>query len=416
MMKNTLGLIDRLEERGFVDRWGFVTFAFVGSGLIVLAKYLDAGAFAVAAGAILLLIIYAWLVSSRGTAKLRSDQAGDNCYYLGLIYTLSSLAYAIFTFDPANTATTIVQGFGVALASTIAGLVLRVFFNQSRVDLYEMEDSARLELAQAAARLKSELSQIAVSFSDFGHQTRQVIAEVRDAALSSIEEGAKHSVDGVSEVARIAREALEGHSSELTAKTKKLGQTTDKVVASIERHSESLEGVTRSAADFGGTLASLDLAATRTKDAADAAGQQISQAAAAHGSVAEGARAVADAAARVEALVADSNNALGRLHSALDARIRAIEEGPKATVEAAFAGLDELAGRLRAAVDALVAAHRSAAEELRGETGSVVAALRSHNGAMDEELARSRDKVTMVHEALVQMTGELVQQVEQRAQ
>lgn len=414
-MNNPLWLIDRLEERGFVDRWGFVTFAFVGSVLIVLAKHLGAGAVAVAVGAVLLLLIYAWLVSSRGTAKLRSDQAGDNCYYLGLIYTLSSLAYAIFTFDPANTATTIVQGFGIALATTIAGLVLRVFFNQSRVDLYEMEDSARLELAQAAARLKTELSQIAVSFSDFGHQTQQIVTEVRDSALASIEEGAKRSVEAVTKVAEIAQETLQDQSGELAARTKRLGQTTDKVAAAMERHLESLEEVVRSSAGFTGMMASLEQAGVRSREAADAAAQQISQATAAHGSVAESGRAIAAAAERVERLVADSSGALARFQADLDARLREVEQVPRIAIAGALAGTEELADRLREAVDALATAHRLAAEDIRGETSSVVAALRSHNSALDAELARSRDKVRLVHEALVEMTGELVQQVEQRA-
>jgi ABC-type transporter Mla subunit MlaD len=413
-MKNPIGLIDRLEERGFIDRWGFVFFAFVGSILIVLAKQFGAAAVLVTVGAVASLLIYAWLVSSRGTAKLRSDQAGDNCYYLGLIYTLSSLAYAIFTFDPANTATTVVQGFGIALATTIAGLVLRVFFNQSRVDLYEMEDSARLELAQAAARLKTELSQIAVSFSDFGHQTQQIIAEVRDGALASIEDGAKRSIDTVAKVAELAQEALQHQSSDLATKTKRLGETSDKVAAAMERHSEGLEEIVRSSGSFSGIIKSLERAAAGARESADAAGQQISQATDAHASVADSSRAIAAAAGRVGSLVADTSTALTRLHLDLEARLREVEQGPKAAVEGAFAGVGEVAARLRGAVDELVAAHRRAAEEMQGETTSVVAALRSHNSELDKELARSRENVARVHGALVEMTGELVHQVERR--
>src|SRR5437868_13705004 len=103
-------LKDALQERGLIDRYGFLGFALVGGLGIWIAKqttHLDYKW--IAGGAALMLIAYATVVSSRGTGKLRSDQAGDNCYYLGLIYTLVSLAHAIFTFDPADTATTIVQ-------------------------------------------------------------------------------------------------------------------------------------------------------------------------------------------------------------------------------------------------------------------------------------------------------------------
>ena len=154
MTENSSSTVDRLAERGLIDRWGFLLFALLGSSAILIANSLNMAPIPVAAGAALTMVGYAALVQTSGSGRLRADQAGDNCYYLGLIYTLCSLAYAIFLFDPANTATTVVQGFGIALTTTIMGLVLRVFFSQSRVDLVQTEDTARIELAEAAGRLK----------------------------------------------------------------------------------------------------------------------------------------------------------------------------------------------------------------------------------------------------------------------
>ena len=57
------------------------------------------------------------------------------------------------------------------------GLVLRVFFSQSRVDLVQTEDTARIELAEAAGRLKVELSSAVVSMNDFSRQTRQALQD-----------------------------------------------------------------------------------------------------------------------------------------------------------------------------------------------------------------------------------------------
>ena len=53
-----------------------------------------------------------------GPTVCARDQAGDNCYYLGLIYTLASLRNAIATFDPDQNASGIVQT-SCALATTI---------------------------------------------------------------------------------------------------------------------------------------------------------------------------------------------------------------------------------------------------------------------------------------------------------
>lgn len=406
-MNNRISLIDRLDERGLVDRWGFVLFAFLGSAAIVVVKYFALGAVVVSLGAIALLLFYAWLVNSRGTAKLRSDQAGDNCYYLGLIYTLSSLAYAIFTFDPANTATTIVQGFGIALATTIAGLVLRVFFNQSRVDLYEVEDSARLELAQAASRLKTELSQIAVSFSDFGHQTQQIIAEARDVALTSIEEGAKRSMEAVTQAAVAAQEALGTKSTDLAAQTRKLAAATDKVTASMERNAERMDASADSGERFLGIMESVQQAASGARDAAQTVAGEVAQASAGHASLIASAE-------RVDRLVSETSSSLSRFQTELIERLRDMEEGPKKAVEGVSAGVSDAARQLQAAIDELVAVYRRSAERIDTESASVVTALHGHNSELESELGRSRQNVAKVHGALVEMTGSLLTQIEHR--
>ena len=113
-MAKATGWSDRLRDRGFIDQWGLLGVAGAGVARIVTSKALGIETVWVAIGAVLLMFIYALVIGRAGTGRLRADQAGDNCYYLGLIYTLSSLSYAIFTFDPDGTATTVVQGFGIA--------------------------------------------------------------------------------------------------------------------------------------------------------------------------------------------------------------------------------------------------------------------------------------------------------------
>src|SRR5690606_32166208 len=93
---------------------------------------------------------------------------------------------AIATFDPNDTASTIVQGFGIALATTIFGLILRVFFNQGRPDLENVEEQARLELTDASSRLKAELNQAVGHLNDVVARARQAIAEMNDASTASI--------------------------------------------------------------------------------------------------------------------------------------------------------------------------------------------------------------------------------------
>ena len=67
------------------------------------------------------------------------DRAGDNLYYLGFLFTLISLIYALvdlFLFEDRNTALTLanrtyilIGSFGIALLSTVAGILGRIILH-----------------------------------------------------------------------------------------------------------------------------------------------------------------------------------------------------------------------------------------------------------------------------------------------
>jgi len=69
--------------------------------------------------------------------RLRDDQSGDNLYYMGFLFTLTSLGVSLYQFSVERAAEEIVQNFGIAIASTITGIALRVVFNQMRRDPVE---------------------------------------------------------------------------------------------------------------------------------------------------------------------------------------------------------------------------------------------------------------------------------------
>ena len=79
---------------------------------------------------------------------------------MGFLFTLTSLAVSLYQFSAAGSAEQIVQNFGIAIASTIAGITLRILFNQMRRDPVEVEATARMELAEASRRVKRELESV----------------------------------------------------------------------------------------------------------------------------------------------------------------------------------------------------------------------------------------------------------------
>ena len=365
-MSEGIGLIDRLQDRSLIDRYGFMLFAALGSLLILAAKHFSVDATFVSVAAVAIMVLYAIIVNARGTGKLRSDQAGDNCYYLGLIFTLTSLAYAIFTFDPDDTATTIVQGFGVALATTVVGLVLRVFFNQSRVDLYEIEESARLELTMAAGALRAELSQITLQIKDFTLGLQQSVEEVRDQANESIATAATSSVEAVRTLAGEVTTQLASQTSALATSANDLAKKTSSVSRSIERYSASVDEIAGSHEVIVGDVGRM---AETTKKMTE-----HSQA------ILEQTRAVKDLQAETNLVMANAGETANRLKDGMAAalstiqrfetqfsvRLDALEAGPKQTTDKALAAIAKAADAVDAAMGRLAIAQEAAINSVGG--------------------------------------------------
>src|SRR6204780_2275855 len=170
---------------------GLVFFGVVifGSGYIIFSKLHDFGALAATAVPVLVMIGYAVLLGAR-LFRLRDDQSGDNLYYMGFLFTLTSLAVSLYQFSAAGSAEQIVQNFGIAIASTIAGITLRIMFNQRRRGPVETEATSRLELAEASRRVKRELESAILEFGYFRRMTQQSITDALDEVQESI--GAAH--------------------------------------------------------------------------------------------------------------------------------------------------------------------------------------------------------------------------------
>jgi len=155
----------------------FLVFVAVGCAYIVLAKLAGIGPFYVTFVPVGTMLAYALLIYSARGLRLRDDQSGDNLYYMGFLFTLTSLGVSLYQFTATRAAEEIVQNFGIAIGSTIAGIGLRVIFNQMRRDPVEVERMMRLELAEAARRVRRELDSTVVEFGHYRRSAQQATAD-----------------------------------------------------------------------------------------------------------------------------------------------------------------------------------------------------------------------------------------------
>ncbi len=94
---------------------GILFFAVVllGSGYIVLAKLYAFSAVLVTSVPVVIMIAYATLLGIARLFRLRDDQSGDNLYYMGFLFTLTSLAVSLYQFSSERSSEQIVQNFGI---------------------------------------------------------------------------------------------------------------------------------------------------------------------------------------------------------------------------------------------------------------------------------------------------------------
>ena len=188
------------------QRIGFIVAFLVGAiGTISLKEN---GVPAVYSIALFFFVVLAYIVyCSHSAGLVRPEILGDNIYYLGFLLTLVSLSYTLYKFTSLNNEIDqIIENFGIALSSTLIGVVGRVYFNQTQDDGDEIsalstpaldknlrqELALREELISQAKALAHESSLLSASLTESTQQLHQKIQETA-LALRELTESLKNN-------------------------------------------------------------------------------------------------------------------------------------------------------------------------------------------------------------------------------
>ena len=210
---------------------------------------------------LILMITYAVFITVVPATRLRLDAAADNMYYLGFLYTLTSLAVALTVDDTDQ----ILANFGVAISSTLIGIAARVGLNQLRVDPHDIEAASRLELSEATSRIRSEMDDAVLQLSSFRTMNLQVLTEgyeelqenikrISDEMYSTLNEMIERTSIPFNELAEKTSEANKKITSsldELKSSNDNLVQSNRTAVTQIGRVNKALEGLQKHYSDTG---------------------------------------------------------------------------------------------------------------------------------------------------------------------
>ncbi len=255
-----------LRRKGFFtdlpDKGLFLGFAVLGFVGIFAAKEMAYSGLPVAFAAVGLLVAYAFLAARLDAFKSNPDRLGDNCYYMGFLFTLASLSAALVALQR-DTASgrgdlleALIGGFGVALFSTIGGITLRVFFMQMRREIEDLEQHIRTDLERSAGLLKHHLSEAVMDLENLRQHTQQVMKQQMEGATSGFSGMADKLFEHVA-----AAGAAYGEASE------RMAANADRVAADIGRLADRVERIevpsdllTRQVDDARGRIEALALA------------------------------------------------------------------------------------------------------------------------------------------------------------
>lgn len=109
-----------------------------------------------------LMVAYFFVVyqlNIKNNLMLRNEQLGDSFYYLGFLFTITALAASLISMNSEEgiQINVLLKNFGVAIITTLFGLVGRILFSQFRENLDDMNERAEMEVAQSVRNLKTQL-------------------------------------------------------------------------------------------------------------------------------------------------------------------------------------------------------------------------------------------------------------------
>ena len=230
--------------RRHADKWLFFAI-FVAGSLLIIA--FDAFHVPKALAVIIctaLLFAYAFATSLVPATRLRPDQAADNSYYLGLLFTLTSLGVALFRFSTAeNAADAILRNFGIAIATTIVGLGLRVFLSQFREDPDDLEYEAKTALAESVRGLRGELDRSLAEMQSFAVGAKQALQEVSEATNKSTHETLALTVSRFESAADEMARKFEATGQRFEGQAGAFDTSLERVASVVEQLSERIGSV-----------------------------------------------------------------------------------------------------------------------------------------------------------------------------
>ena len=228
-------------------------------------------------GPLLILAAYIWIGAVRRVRDEVSDEKfADSCYYLGFIFTITSIIISLIdlpALGEADKLSEVAWRFGAAMISTVAGLCVRVYLVNFRKDVGDIMQSLADDLLEAERAFRTHLefaveglqnfsvtvneaaqtvvARLELSIAETAKANSAQITKLFDDVGEKIDSTAQQAANHVASSAGDLQEGLRRYSASLAASTKlhekRLEEFADKLTSRLDSFSR----------DFANTLTDL---------------------------------------------------------------------------------------------------------------------------------------------------------------
>lgn len=390
---------NRIDE--LADKYLFIVVFLVGALGVIALKAFGVSQILVTAVPLTGMAIYGLYILFTPKYRIRNDRAGDSLYYLGFLFTMVSLAYSLYEFGGSKGTESIVTNFGIALSTTILGLMLRVAYHQLREDPFEVEREVRIELADAAGKLRGELLTAAADFKALSTASLQTLEEISNATNTKINRVVDNTTASYSKAVSELTDLVRASTSLVRDQQASIRQAGSRTVGAMERLAERIEKT-----DFP-----VDHLAKQVQ-------QLTSEITSSFKALSERSKAEHQRIAEFETIIANINAVLNNFAGSIGT-IEVNTARYADTAKNAGAALDTLTAQASASVTQTLSVHKEHSEqlselvnEMRLTVESAARASKEHRIALENDVRASTEMLTQVENSFIKLARTVIEKLD----
>lgn len=187
-----------------------------------------------------IMLAYILIGLRRKDSEVSDEKFADTCYYLGFIFTISSIIFSLFDLPQIGTKLSeIAVRFGAAMVSTVFGLVVRVYLVSFRRDIADAVEAAEVSVIDAANKFRDQLMLVVEQLQDFEHKVDEAARSTVHRVETQIEAVSKNHTDKLDSLfATLHQNTRQTHNDVLN----ELKQANLRVSASLDIYANTMNG------------------------------------------------------------------------------------------------------------------------------------------------------------------------------